>query len=338
MGKSIKRRVSKRRRQRRRRIIFTICFMAGIIFMTINITGKLKIKNLRQKQQEIKAGETELNLDKKEEDIVNLSELTLERSSYIYNNDQKLLSQLRDRMNEDLENREKLKFIIENQAAYPPEMIEFLVKYEEVLDFVLKYPKEIRKNHSSLVDISKDYEEGSIPTFIQWDERWGYIPYGDNVIGDSGCGPCCLSMAVTALTGKTQYTPPAICRFAEKNEYYVEGVGTAWDLMLGGAQKLGLMSENIHIEEDSIKRELEEGKLVILSMGPGIFTKGGHFILVYKYEDGKFYVKDPNSRIRSDKGYTYEEFGSQIKNGWAVWKDQMKESYRRILEGVTADT
>ena len=95
---------------------------------------------------------------------------------------------------------------------------------------------------------------------------------------------------------------------------------------------MGLSSENIHIEEDSIKRKLEEGKLVILSMGPGIFTKGGHFILLYKYENGKFYVKDPNSRLRTDKGYTYEEFGSQIKNGWAVWNDS---SQKKIPERIT---
>lgn len=328
MEKSLRRRVSKRRiRQRRRRIIFMICFMAGIIFMTINISGREKTEKPQEKQQEIEAGESESDLGKAAE-IVNLSEITWEKSSYIYHNDQTLLSQLRDRMNTDVENREKLEFIIKNQAAYPPEMIEFLVKYEEVLDFVLKYPEEIKKKHSSLVDISEDYIEGSIPTFIQWDKRWGYIRYGDNVIGDSGCGPCCLAMAATALTGRTKYTPPAICRFAEENEYYVDGVGTAWDLMLGGAQKLGLKSENIHIEEDSIKRELEEGKLVILSMGPGIFTKGGHFILIYKYEAGKFYVKDPNSLIRTDKGFTYEEFGSQIKNGWAIWNSQT-EGFRK---------
>lgn len=331
MGESLKRRTSKRRRhQRTCRIVSIICFIAGIVFLTINITGKAKTERPQQKQQEIKADETETDLDEKS-DAVSLSKITWEKSIYIYHNDQKLLSQLKDRMNEDLENREKLEFIIENQAAYPPEMIEFLVKYEEVLDFVLKYPEEIRKKHSSIVDISEDYEKGSIPTFIQWDERWGYLRYGDNVIGDSGCGPCCLAMAVTALTGKTQYTPAALCRFAEDNGYYVDGVGTAWDLMLGGAQRLGLSSENIYIEEDSIKKKLEEGKLVILSMGPGIFTKGGHFILVYKYENGKFYVKDPNSRIRTDKGYTYQEFGSQIKNGWAIWNGP---SYKRISEGI----
>jgi len=330
--KQLKRSVSKRRGGRRRfRVIFILCFMAGILFLAINITGKVKTDLPQQNLKERQTNEPETDSDEKS-DVVSLSEITWEKSIYIYHNDQKMISKLKDRMEQDLENREKLEFIIKNQAAYPPEIIEFLVKYDEVLDFVLKYPEEIRKKHSSIVDISEDYVKGSVPTFIQWDERWGYLSYGDNVIGDCGCGPCCLAMAVVALTGKTQYTPAALCRFAEDNGYYVDGVGTAWDLMLGGAQKLGLSSENIHIEEDSIKKELEEGKLVILSMGPGIFTKGGHFILVYKYDNGKFYVKDPNSQIRTDKGYTYREFGSQIKNGWAVWKNP---SYKRISEGIT---
>ena len=332
MQKSFSRKINKRRRRQRiQRIVFTVCFMVGIIFLTINVTGKAKTIKLQQKPPETKE-EQETDADEKS-DEVSLSKITWDKSIYIYHNDQNLLSQLKERMNTDLENREKLQFIIKNQGAYPPEMIEFLVKYEEVLDFVLKYPEEIRKKHSSIIDISEDYVKGSIPTFIQWDERWGYLHYGDNVIGDSGCGPCCLSMAVVALTGKTQYTPAALCQFAQDNGYYVDGVGTAWDLMLGGAQKLGLSSEYIHIEEDSIKKELEEGKLVILSMGPGIFTKGGHFILVYKYENGKFYVKDPNSRLRTDKGYTYQEFGSQIKNGWAVWNNS---SYKKIPERITA--
>ena len=330
MQKLLRQKINKRRKRRRiQRIVFTACFVVGIIFLTINITGKAKTIKLPQKTPELK--EQEVDLDEKSNEV-SLSKLTWDKSIYIYHNDQKMLSQLKDRMNTDFENREKLQFIIKNQGAYPPEMIEFLVKYDEVLDFVLKYPEEIRKKHSSIVDISEDYVKGSVPSFIQWDERWGYLHYGDNVIGDSGCGPCCLSMAVTALTGKTQYTPAALCQFAEDNGYYVDGVGTAWDLMLKKKKKLGLSSENIHIEEDSIKRKLEEGKLVILSMGPGIFTKGGHFILLYKYENGKFYVKDPNSRLRTDKGYTYEEFGSQIKNGWAVWNDS---SQKKIPERIT---
>lgn len=60
-------------------------------------------------------------------------------------------------------------------------------------------------------------------------------------------------------------------------------------------------------------------------MGPGIFTKGGHFILVYKYENGKFYVKDPNSKERSDTGFTYKQISDQIKGGWALGKEEKKK-------------
>ena len=194
-----------------------------------------------------------------------------------------------------------------------------------MIDFVLKYPVEIEKEQPTFVDISAEYVKGEVPTFIQWDDRWGYIEYGDNVIGDSGCGPTCLAMAVVALTGKTQYTPIALCRFASENGYYVDGVGSSWDLMLGGAKKLGLSSKQISISEDSIKSSLDDGKLVILSMGPGIFTKGGHFILVYKYENGKFYVKDPNSKERSDTGFTYKQISDQIKGGWALGKEEKKK-------------
>lgn len=319
------RRNKKRKRQQIALIsIFTVFTAVCLVCIAI-LLGKMLITPKTEDGSSKKAGTEETTAPQVVSNSVDLSKLAIDESMYMYDNDPEMLQALKDRLYSSETEDERLQFIIEHQAAYPPAMIEFLVKYEEVLDFVLKYPVEIEKEQPTFVDISAEYVKGEVPTFIQWDDRWGYIEYGDNVIGDSGCGPTCLAMAVVALTGKTQYTPIALCRFATQNGYYVDGVGSSWDLMLGGAKKLGLSSKQISISEDSIKSSLDDGKLVILSMGPGIFTKGGHFILVYKYENGKFYVKDPNSKERSDTGFTYKQISDQIKGGWALGKEEKKK-------------
>ena len=317
----------RRRKKQRIRQIITLSFIAVFLvvctaLIAVNVKELLQPKHTGTNKT---AEEKETIVQEVISVDMNVKDISIDESMYLYDNDPEMLQQLRQRMYSNAEQKEKLQFILNHQAAYPPEMIEFLVKYEEVIDFVLKYPVEINKEHAMVVDVSGEYTKGKVPTFVQWDDRWGYLPYGDNIIADSGCGPTCLSMAMVALTGKTQYTPITVSNFAEKNGYYVDGVGSSWDLMLGGAKKLGLQSGQISIKEESIKSALEGGKLVILSMGPGIFTKGGHFILIYKYENGKFYVKDPNSWEKSDQGFTYSQFGSQIKGGWGLYvKDKKK--------------
>ena len=63
---------------------------------------------------------------------------------------------------------------------------------------------------------------------------------------------------------------------------------------------------------------LEEGKPVILAMGPGDFTSTGHYILLTAWEEDAFRVNDPNSVENSQKLWTYEELESQIRNIWAI--------------------
>ncbi len=312
----------KRHRQRLAILAFLVVFIVVCIALIIvNVKELIEITESKKEKKPISTVEQELqdDGDSNLQDL-DISDIEITDDMRMYDNDEDMLQELKDRLYSSETENPKLEFIIENQDIYPPEMIEFLVKYEEVLDFVYRYPVEINENHTSVVDISDDFEEGSVPTFIQWDERWGYISYGDNVIGDSGCGPTCLAMAAVALTGRSQYTPIMVCKYAEDNGYYVDGVGTAWSLMEKGVKKLGLNSEKITISKESFRLALNEDKLVILSMGPGIFTTSGHFILVYQYSDGEFYVKDPNSILKSDTGFSYEEIKGQIKSAWAIYE------------------
>ena len=69
-----------------------------------------------------------------------------------------------------------------------------------------------------------------------------------------------------------------------------------------------------------MEQALEAGKPIILALGAGDFTSSGHYIVLTGLEDGAFRVNDPNSRIRSEKLWTYEELEGQIRNIWAIEK------------------
>lgn len=107
---------------------------------------------------------------------------------------------------------------------YPETLIKLLAKAPESEQFVLEYPKEKNKSHK--VSMKKYKSCDSIPLFIQWDTQWGYEPYGNGIVGLDGCGPTCLSMVAVYYLQDTKFSPDYVARFADKNGYYIDGVGS----------------------------------------------------------------------------------------------------------------
>ena len=203
-------------------------------------------------------------------------------------------------------------------SDYPQVVREAFATAKENLDYLLNFP--FLKDVQHEVDISGyDVSEG-VPLFIQWDARWGYLPYAGNYAGLAACGPTCLSMVAYYLTGDPIYTPVYMMEYAEANGYCGNRQGTYWSFFTEGAVKLGFIVKEEYKTEQKLKNLLDEGKLIILSMGPGHFTSAGHFIVVTGYEGGYFTVNDPNSYENSARKWEYEEFQDQIKNIWSFCK------------------
>lgn len=198
----------------------------------------------------------------------------------------------------------------------PEELQELLEKYPETYDFVMGY-SERSKYQGKEIDLSEDVEEGEVPLLLQWDKRWGYDSYGSKFIGAAGCGPTCMSMAYIYLTGDTDMNPREMAEFADRNGYNAKA-GTKWDFFTDGAATLGLQGREMKMGEEGMKTVLDKGKVIICSMSPGDFTKGGHFILIRGYDEEGFLVNDPNSRINSEKHWDYETLSYQIKNMWSI--------------------
>lgn len=202
------------------------------------------------------------------------------------------------------------------EKGYPESLIALLERNPETKDFVMNYPE--NKDKEFEIDLSDEVTKGTIPLFLQWDERWGYETYGSDFMAVTGCGPTCLSMVRCGLSGDTEWNPLKVANMAEERGYYVDGVGSSWDLMRDGAVQLGLTVNNVIYDANHIIAELEEGNPIICIMRPGDFTTSGHFIVLRGVdEDGKVTVCDPNSKINSEKSWNVDELIPQIKNLWS---------------------
>lgn len=204
-------------------------------------------------------------------------------------------------------------YIYQHKNEYPTSLLELALRNNEAIPFVADYLE--KKDQKVSMSITKELKNQTIPLFLQWDERWGYKNYGDDMMAINGCGPTCLSMVVSYLTKDSTYHPYKIAQFAIEKGYIVNSQ-TKWGLMSEGAKSFGINAQELPLSEDLIIKNLEQGNPIICSMSQGIFTTTGHFIVLREYKNGLIYVNDPNSKILSQRGYTFEEIQYQIKNLW----------------------
>jgi len=201
---------------------------------------------------------------------------------------------------------------------YPTKLLELLERNPDTAEYVMNYP--LKKDKQLNYSLSEYQNCTEVPLLLQWDERWGYLDYGGELMGLSGCGPTALSMVCMYLLQDTTLDPAYIAKYSVENGYRVQGNGTSWALMSKGARDFGLQSEELTLSESQVLEHLEKGDPVICVVGPGDFTDTGHFIVMTGIEDGKIRLNDPNSPTRSEMLWTWDRLSKQIKNLWALSK------------------
>lgn len=198
-----------------------------------------------------------------------------------------------------------------NCDAYPTQMEDWIAA---TLAQITKFYNAIGKDISS--ETSPGNYSGEVIRYYQND--YANVPYGSSTISKSGCGPTSFAMVATTLTGRT-ITPRDIIAWCG-GSYYIKGSGTAWGFFSAAARHYGFsctQTNNFSQVEDALKN----GKLVISSQSKGLFTNGGHFILLTKMENGLIYVNDPNKNNAVNKGYnnrgfTTSEIRQAAKSYW----------------------
>jgi peptidoglycan hydrolase-like protein with peptidoglycan-binding domain len=153
--------------------------------------------------------------------------------------------------------------------------------------------------------------------YKQGDKRWGSKPYtstgsSKQTIASSGCGPTSMADIMATWIDKT-ITPVEMCKYALDHGFRTASSGTAWGYFKSVAKAYGF-SKFVQTKSMATARAaLKEGALVVASMGPGYWTKGGHYICLWKTDDTYMYANDPASSTRKkQKLSAFEEQRKQF--------------------------
>lgn len=213
----------------------------------------------------------------------------------------------------------ELQNICDNAAVYSDRVLQNLAANPELKQFTIDYLTKVTVAYDG--DFTMEVSTDNVPLLLQYDEKWGYADYGDNLLAYNGAAPTCLAMAASYLKKDASYNPIKIGDFAMENSYLDENSKTSWDLMTKGTSQLGLSCNELSVNEGNMKANLDEGKVIICCVQTGDFTKEEHYIVIRGYDDYKFLVNDPASQARSEVAWPFERLSSQIKNMWAIGND-----------------
>lgn len=143
---------------------------------------------------------------------------------------------------------------------------------------------------------------GNLQVFYynQGDDPWANAPFGQDPIGRYGCGPTVLAMLVSSLRG-TAATPAEVAAWAAQAGYAAPGSGSYLSIVQGAAQHYGFDCAPLSsLTAEALEEALSTGGVLVALMGPGHFTRRGHFILIHGVTlTGGILVADPNSRENS---------------------------------------
>ena len=167
-------------------------------------------------------------------------------------------------------------------------------------------------------------------SYLQTDARWKSKPYRvtgeQSTIGSAGCGPTCAAMVISTITGKT-VTPVDTCAWSIQHGYKALNQGTYYSYFVPQLKAYGIQCKQMlrsrilnqpqHPIHEQVKQYLAEGYYVIALMGPGTWTKGGHFVLLWAWDD-KVRICDPASTRAERLNGDPDTFRREVRMYWLV--------------------
>lgn len=133
-------------------------------------------------------------------------------------------------------------------------------------------------------------------TYIsQIDNRWKNYPYTvtnnkNQTIGRSGCGVATAAMIIDSIVGNVSVTE--LADMFVKYGYRSPNNGTYWSANRAIADEF-----DIEYKETSnfgvMLEMLKSNNYIIASVGNGLFTTGGHYIMIYGIEGDNLKIYDP---------------------------------------------
>ncbi len=138
-------------------------------------------------------------------------------------------------------------------------------------------------------------EYAGLTYYSQLDNRWRYNMYssvGDSLqtIGTSGCGPTSAAMVVSSIKGNI--TPDQMANLYTQYGYRSANQGTYWSAFKWTADVFNIGYSECYKLDDAVAK-LKDNHYIIVSCNQGLFTYGGHFIVLTGVEGDYIKVYDP---------------------------------------------
>lgn len=189
--------------------------------------------------------------------------------------------------------------VINNQSTTEiPELTENdeqTVEVQETESEVFEEQGEIAYNGSDKVPEVNVGEYAGLTYYSQMDNRWKnkmYSIIGDSnqTIGNSGCGPTSAAMVVSSIKGVI--SPETMANLYVQHGYRSTNNGTYWSAFRWTADAFNIDYKETSSLDTAIKL-VKDNNYVIVSCGNGLFTYGGHFIVIVGVEGNTLKIYDP---------------------------------------------
>lgn len=158
-------------------------------------------------------------------------------------------------------------------------------------------------------------EYSGLTYYSQIDNRWKNKMYSSvgntaQTIGTSGCGPAATAMVVSSIKGNI--TPDQMADLYMKYGYRSANQGTYWSAFKWTADVFDIGYSECYKLDDAIAK-LKDNHYIIASCNQGLFTYGGHFVVMVGLEGN--YIKIFDSYLYNGKYDTASRRGKAIVKG-----------------------
>ncbi len=158
-------------------------------------------------------------------------------------------------------------------------------------------------------------EYSGLTYYSQIDNRWKNKMYSSvgntaQTIGTSGCGPAATAMVVSSIKGNI--TPDQMADLYIKYGYRSANQGTYWSAFKWTADVFDIGYSEYYKLDDAIAK-LKDNHYIIASCNQGLFTYGGHFVVLVGLEGN--YIKIYDSYLYNGKYDVASRRGKAIVKG-----------------------
>lgn len=173
--------------------------------------------------------------------------------------------------------------------------------------------------------------------YNQADSRWAnqlYTSTGNKTqtMASSACGPTAAAMVVSSSKGAI--LPTTMANLFVDNGYRTASNGTAWAAFPFVADYFGFEEYYTTTSFSTMTKYLKKGYFVIASCNSGLWTTGGHYIVLVADNDGTITVYDPylysgkfntasrrpaNVRVSGNAAYVSESNFKKYSNAVQYW-------------------